>query len=196
MAAIRHIPLIPALRIPRTASPANLLHIYYTPLFAPWRFDRENMVPNHIVFPKLMDIYENTPQDVLRWQVIANTAIREVPKAVMRERLRRRVREAFREALKGMGYDRNGRVLQPAPPAGKTAKDLRGTLEIHCRSRAGLDCEFGEIVQFARSALDAVVKSFNQSSAKPGKFSMGGEWWKLGVAEYRPFLRDQQPPGR
>jgi RNase P protein component len=154
------------------------------------------MVPNNIIHPKLMDIYENTPQDVLRWQVIANTAIREVPKAVMRERLRRRVREAFREALKEMGYDRNGRVLRPAPAAGKTAKDLRGTLEIHCRSRAGLDCEFGEIVQFARSALDAVVKSFNQSSAKSGHFSMGGEWWKLGVAEYRPPLRDQQPPGR
>jgi hypothetical protein len=82
----------------------------------------------------------------------------------MRERLRRRVHEAFRKALKEMWYDKNGRVLQPAPAAaGKAAKDLKGTLEIHRRTHAGLDCEFGEIVQFARSALDAVVKGNGES---------------------------------
>ncbi len=137
-----HIPIIPSLRIPRSTMPANLLHAFYTPVFAPWRREREHLTPNDISYLKLMGSYQYMPKDILRWQVIANTAIKEVPKAVMRERLRRRLREAFREALKQLGYDWHGRVLQTGQATGTPLKDLKGTLEIHCRGRAGLDCKF------------------------------------------------------
>lgn len=179
--SVRQIPRIPAIRISRSNGPANLFHVYYTPLFAPWRWDRENLVPHNILYPKLMDHYQNMAQDRLRWQVIAHTAIREAPLTVMRERLRRRVREGFREGLKETGYDSNGRVLPSVPAQAKPLQDLRGTLEIHCRGRAGLDCEFTEIVTVAKSALSVVVKSFQQHSEKAKSLGAAEEWWKLDV---------------
>ncbi len=132
-------PSLPALRLPRSSGPTNLVHAFYTPLFAPWRRDRDNLNPGNILYHKLLDSYEDMPKDTLRWQVIAHTAIKEVPKAVMRERLRRRVREAFREALKQEGYDSEGKVLPTGATNRTSLRDLKGTLELHCRGRAGLD---------------------------------------------------------
>lgn len=192
MAARWHIPLIPPLRITRSAIPTNLYHIFYTPDFAPWRRDREHLTPNDISYPKLMDDYRNMPKDILRWQVIANTAVREVPKAVMRERLRRRLREAFREALKQLGWDWHGRVLQPEQATGETAlKDLKGTLEIHCRGRAGLDCGFLELVDYAKSAVSAVGKSC-QSTGIARTGGRGNLWWEGGSADYKPQLTPRE----
>jgi hypothetical protein len=152
------------------------------------------MTSMNILYHKLMDDYQNAPHDTLRWQVIANTAVKEAPKQVMRERLRRRVREAFREAFKEAGYDRDGRVLQRGQPNQKPLRHLRGTLEIHCRGRAGLDCEFGEIVGSARSVVDTVVKSFSQSNEIPGASGQQGEWWDQGIAVHRFTPTEEQRP--
>ena len=184
MAARRYIPQLPSLRVPRPTMPTNLFHIFYTPVFAPWRRDREHLTPNDISYPKLMDDYQNMPKDILRWQVIANTAVKEVPKAVMRERLRRRSREAFREALKQLGYDWHGRVLQPGQAMRKMSKNLKGTLEIHCRGRAGLDCEFPELIDYAKSAVSAVEKSCNQSTGTIRIVGREGSWWEGDSAHY------------
>ena len=175
-------PPLPVLRLPRSSGTTNLFHAFYTPLFAPWRRDRENLNPGNILYHKLLDNYQVAPKDILRWQVVANTAVKEVPKAVMRERLRRRVREAFREALKQEGYDSKGKVLRSETTTGKPFRDLKGTLEIHCRTRAGLDCEFVEMTKYAKSAVSAVVQSFNYGTQKRG-FD-GTEWWKPDVRSY------------
>jgi Ribonuclease P len=195
MAGLRNIPIIPAIRIHRSIGPANLLHIYYTPLFAPWRPDRENLTPSSVFYAKLMDSYENAPRDTLRWQVVANTAAKEVPKAVMRERLRRRVREAFRQALKETGYDSNGKVLPSVPDSKRPVRDLRGTLEIHCRGPAGLGCGFREVVEVAKGAVQSIVKSHNQSSDHHESSPPAYEWWKPSVAGDRPPVRAQQRLG-
>lgn len=113
-----------------------------------------------------MDTYQNMPQDTLRWLVVAHTAVKEAPKAVMRERIRRRVREAFREALKLMGYDSNGRVLQGYQGVPKPPRDLRGTLEILCRSRAALDCEFAVIIEQAKMVVCTIIESYSKSNAR------------------------------
>ncbi len=190
MVARWQIPLIPSLRITRSTLPANLYHIFYTPDFAPWRRDREQLTPNNVSYLKLMDSYQNAPKDTLRWQVVANTAVKEIPKAVMRERLRRRLREAFREALKQLGYDWHGRVLQSAHATGKeTLKDLKGTLEIHCRGRAGLDCAFLDLVDHAKSAVCDVARSCNQSTQIDRR---GKPWWEGGSADYTLQLTPQE----
>ncbi len=140
---------------------------------------------NNVFYLKLMDYYQNAPKDTLRWQVVANTAIKELPKAVTRERLRRRLREAFREALKQLGHDRHGRVLQSGQAMGKeTLKDLKGTLEIHCRGRAGLDCKFTDLVDYAKSTVREVGRSYNQSTRIHRMADRENPWWERGNADY------------
>lgn len=168
--------------------PANLFHIFYTPVFAPWRWDREYLTPDDILYPKLMDSYQNMPKDTLRWHVVANTAVKEVPKAVMRERLRRRLREAFRHALKQLGYDWHGRVLQPGQATGKPLNDLKGTLEIHCRGRAGLDCEFLQLVDHAKTAVSAVANSCKQHNGIVRLVGREAQWWEGVGAYYSPSI--------
>jgi hypothetical protein len=172
-----NIPQLQALRLPRSAGPVNLFHIFYTPLFAPWRRDFEILDPKNILCPMLLQTYGQMRKDTLRLQVVGHTAVKEVPKTVMRERLRRRVREGFTEAFRQMGYDRNGNLLQPALDQRKPVQDLRGTLEIHCRGRSGLDCEFVEIVNLAKEAISAVDRSLTKSNATQQK--VGCEpWWR------------------
>lgn len=172
-----NIPQLQALRLPRSASPVNLFHIYYTPLFAPWRRDWEMLTPKNILCPMLLYTYGQMRKDTLRLQVVGNTAVKEVPMAVMRERLRRRVREGFTEAFRQMGYDRNGVILQPGLVQRKPVQDLRGTLEIHCRGRAGLDCDFMEIVDLAKEAISVVDRSLTKSSST--QQNVGCEsWWR------------------
>lgn len=164
------IPAPRAVRILRQSKLLSHFCVFYTPLFAPWRRDRQDLNPHNVLYYKLLDDYQNMPQDTLRWLVTANTSIKEVPKAVMRERLRRRVREAFRESLKLAGYDwKNGKLLQRDEATVKQtpSQDLRGTLEIHCRGRAPLDCEFAEIVDYANIVVHEVVTSSSWSNAIP-----------------------------
>lgn len=128
--------------------------------------------PNNVTYHKLLDDYQNMPQDTLRWIVVANTAVKEVPKAVMRERLRRRVRGAFRQALQIAGYDwKDGKLWVGDKPTEKQtpSQDLRGTLEIHCRGRAALDCEFTEILEHANTVVQEVVRACSRCNAKPSK---------------------------
>lgn len=82
----------------------------------------------------------------------------------MRERLRRRVREAFRGALNQAGYDRDGRRLDSFKTKDRSSKDIKGTLEIYCRTRAGLDLDFAEIVREAANVVHKVHESWNSSS--------------------------------
>jgi RNase P protein component len=161
--------------MPRCIGGTNLFHVYYSPMFAIWRRDREQLTPRSIFYPKLIDSYENMRQDTLRWQVVANTAIKEVPKAVMRERLRRRIRGAFGEALEQLGYDSHGRVLPSGPAKEKLLQDIRGTLEIHCRTRVGLDVDFAEIVRNAHSVINAIVESKTPSYGKLAPGGRGGQ---------------------
>jgi hypothetical protein len=144
-----------------------------------------------------MDSYENMPKNTLRWRVVANTAVRDVPKAVMRERLRRRVREAFREALKQEGYDSEGNVLQSETATGTPLRPLRGTLEIHCRGRAGLDSEFAEMTKYARGCVSTVVQSCHHSNWKKGSVGAGEQWWKLdALASKNPGIGGQRKESR
>ena len=191
----RSFPRISSMHVPPLNGPM-LFHIFYTPLFVPWRGDLEDLTPDSVKYAKLIDYYQNVPRDTLRWQVVANTAVKELPKAVMRERLRRRVREGFREGLKQLGYDSKGRVLQPCQGTEKPSRDVRGTLEIHCRTREGLDCTFSKLVNEAKAVLRAVAQSFNQSSGRPGLVESGPQWWEPEVAKYRAPVQKQQTAGR
>jgi hypothetical protein len=177
VASKEHIPQMQALRLPRSAGPVNLFHIYYSPLFAPWRRDWEFLNPKNIIYPMLLDTYGQMRKDTLRMQVVGNTAVKEVPLAVMRERLRRRVREAFLEALRQMGYDSSGKFSLPGLAQHKPVQDLRGTLEIHCRGRAGLDCDFSEIVKLAKKAVSVVDESLTESNTTL-QYAGREPWWR------------------
>ena len=75
---------------------------------------------------------------------------------------------------------------------GKPLNDLKGTLEIHCRGRAGLDCEFLELVDYAKSAVSAVDNSCNQRAGMVRTFGREAPWWERASADYSPLLTPQK----
>ena len=214
------------IRLPSTLTRHNLCQVFYTPAFAPWLWDRDQLVSHQVTKPyksssqhniavlKLADEYQNMiSRDTLRWQVISNTAAKELPKMVMREHMRRRLREAFREALREAGYDLKGRRVSvdeslmlskpeerqeqahstkghkgdtmgmAAPPQ----RDIKGTLELHCRSRAALDMDFPLLVENCCHILSRVLdhadsETEQRSSPLPGTNT---PWWAQSTTALR-----------
>ncbi len=93
-----------------------------------------------------------------------------------------------------MGYDSNGNVLEGNQAAEKSSKVLKGTLEIHCRGGAGLDCQFADIVNHCKSTVDA-VRSLDWNRSKSGIAGSKGEWWRLAATSHRPLEREPQKAG-
>lgn len=89
----------------------------------------------HPIRPKIHHLYANRDRDTLWWRV----SIKQIQgyKRVVRSWSARRVKIAFRQALKERGFDAEGRRLQPEPgndthqnaPEGKE-DNLTGSLEI------------------------------------------------------------------
>ncbi|OAP56593.1 hypothetical protein AYL99_08705 [Fonsecaea erecta] len=136
------------------------LRARYTPVEnVPTLFDHKFLVDRYS--PKraaVTDYYSRLPPDVLRWCVISNASIKRLPKAVLRNRLKRRWASAFAEALKRAGYHHNGR-RRSGPKDGKNyIPGLKGTLEILVFSERGINCPHGELV----GACGALLKSLQR----------------------------------
>ncbi|KIW26613.1 uncharacterized protein PV07_06432 [Cladophialophora immunda] len=132
----------------------------YTPVEnVPTLFDHKFLADRYS--PKraaVTDYYSRLAPDVLRWRVISNASIKKVPKAVLRNRLKRRWASAFTEALKKAGYYHNGRK-RSGPKDGKNyIPGLKGTLEILVFSERGISCPHGELV----GACGALLKSLQR----------------------------------
>ncbi|KIX94321.1 uncharacterized protein Z520_10031 [Fonsecaea multimorphosa CBS 102226] len=132
----------------------------YTPVEnVPTLFDHKFLVDRYS--PKraaVTDYYSRLAPDVLRWRVISNASAKKVPKAVLRNRLKRRWASAFAEALKRAGYYHNGRK-RSGPKDGKNyIPGLKGTLEILVYSERGITCPHGELV----GACGALLKSLQR----------------------------------
>ncbi|KIW98360.1 uncharacterized protein Z519_00020 [Cladophialophora bantiana CBS 173.52] len=134
---------------------ARFTHVENVPTLFDHKFLVDRYSPKRAA---ITDYYSRLAPDVLRWRVISNASIKKVPKAVLRNRLKRRWASAFAEALKRAGYYHNGRQ-RSGPKDGKNyISGLKGTLEILVFSERGITCPHGELV----GACGALLKSLQR----------------------------------
>lgn len=136
----------------------QLAHIHWSPYFAPYKRDLDVLTnPNNVLYDKIRDRYSQLPRDTLRWQVFTFMSIKVLDKAVTRERLRRRHKEAYREALRRRGFDKDGKLLHDGPKS-LNAKPLSGTFEVHIHGGLGFHLKFPVLVEQAGLVIDAVQR--------------------------------------
>ena len=113
------------------------------------------------------DDYAKIPEDVLYWKIVTETSLSALPKAVVRERVRRRWREAFSAALKQRGYDRHGRLLVAGVGA-STEKPLQGTMELLVMEGYGLNHDFRKLLAHADEVVVAIRKAMERQLFRSG----------------------------
>ena len=160
-----------SLRIPKV----DLLKVYYSPFFAPFKSDLDILTnPRAAVYPKYKDKYERLPQDTLRWQIVTATSAKKLDYTVLRERLRRRYKEAFREALKRKGFDKDGKVFTDrSSDGGSNARSLYGTLEVHVHGGLGFHLKMPVLVQHATRVIELVQKECKQHPIETRRSTFG-----------------------
>jgi hypothetical protein len=115
----------------------------------------------------VLDKYSRPRPDILSWRVITNISAKQVTKAVLRNRLKRRWASAFTQALKDHDYYHNGRKCS-APKDGKDyIPGLKGTLEILIFSDRGVTCPHNELVGASRALVKAVKRLQSQAESSP-----------------------------
>ncbi|KIW71735.1 ribonuclease P protein component [Phialophora macrospora] len=140
----------------------------YTPVEnVPTLFDHKFIVDRYS--PKraaVVDYYSRLPPDRLSWRVISNISSKQVNKAVLRNRLKRRWASAFAEALKNHGYYHNGRQRSGPKDGKEYIPGLRGTLEILIFSDRGITCSHRELVGASHSLVKSLVRKVKQLEPK------------------------------
>ncbi len=102
------------------------------------------------------DLYSRVPPNTLLWRVITNTSQKKVPKAVMRNRLKRRWANAFADSLRQNGYHYNGRSMEGPKKGPNYISGLKGSVELHVFTAAGLELPYVELVKSSNSIIKAL----------------------------------------
>ena len=106
------------------------------------------------LYARNRDVYDNIPDDVLRWRVSARPSAHVLSKAVLRAHLGRRWKNAFADALRERGYALDGKKIVN----GKKIPGLQGTLEIPIRDAKGMDDPYSELLEAAHLTIVMLEK--------------------------------------
>src|SRR4051794_6843911 len=89
---------------------ANSLKLRWSPRRVPFQSEYD-VLSNEAnpLYARVYDEWMRTPEDILRWKVVTNMSKKELPKTVLRTRLKRRWTEAFKQALRSRGFDNDGK---------------------------------------------------------------------------------------
>jgi hypothetical protein len=92
-------------------------------------------------------------------------SVKVLDKAVTRERLRRRHKEAYREALKMRGFDKDGKLLDSQLQS-PNARPLSGTFEVHVYGGLGFDLGFPALVEQAGLVIDVIRRKCQKNARR------------------------------
>ncbi|GAE00229.1 conserved hypothetical protein [Paecilomyces variotii No. 5] len=130
---------------------------------------------SHPIRPKIAHMYANRDPDTLWWRVQTNSLDH---KRVVRSWCARRVRNAFRKALRDRGYDGEGRRISQSTdavePSSQPEPGLKGSVEIVVRPES-IKEKFTEVLKESSSLVDTVVQLYNQRNSKPQRKPGGGK---------------------
>ncbi|KAK7902924.1 hypothetical protein LTR67_002570 [Exophiala xenobiotica] len=113
-------------------------------------------------FFAIRDKVERNSPDALSWWVVGGTSLKLVPKAVVRNRLKRRWTNAFADSMRQNGFHSNGKLLSGSKRGPNSTPGLKGTLEILIWTRSGLDAPYDKLVQ----ATNALIKMLQRGGRK------------------------------
>jgi ribonuclease P protein component len=119
----------------------------------------------------VQDYYNRLPKDRLSWRIITNISHKSVPKAVLRNRLRRRWASAFTEALKKAGYAHDGHKIVEGQKVKTGEGGLRGSLEVLVYSDRGLDCPHWQLTGACKQLVKAIESKMVRMEAKDAAIS-------------------------
>ena len=182
---------IPELIPIRINGPKTLfgLRMKYSPHFTAYYAHLDSLLPSSALYLPTLDKYQQLPKDTLRWKVTAHAAAKTLKLAVAREKLRRRVRAAFRVGLENEGYAWDGkRVGEPAKA------DLLGTWEIICQTGEASDADPQELLDVAQTCIRIIEgKGPATRSARQRKKARGPAWWEIDLARVVENDRRSRP---
>jgi hypothetical protein len=114
----------------------------------------------------LLDWYSRRPHDRLSWCVITDVNVKTIPKAVLRNRLRRRWASAFTEALTKNGYYHNGRKRSGPNKRNKYVVGLKGTLEIFAMGERGLFAPRTDLVRVCDDLVKELIRNIKNGKVE------------------------------
>lgn len=117
-------------------------------------------------------VFNEIPEDSLRWRVSSRTSATTVPSVVIRTRLRRRWKNAFADVLRKQGYALDGRRVVD----GQNVPGLRGTLNVTIHNGKGLTNPYTDLLGDAQTTIAALEKlQLPVFSIKPQRKERKGE---------------------
>ncbi|KAJ9633000.1 hypothetical protein H2204_007390 [Knufia peltigerae] len=139
------------------------LQAQYCPFVRPSTLDEKSFASRwHPNVFAVRDKYSDIRPDVLTWRVVSATSHKLVPKAVMRNRLKRRWANAFADSMRNNGLHTTGKPLSGSKDAKTAPAKLQGTLEMLIFSASGIDASYDKLV----STTDVLVKTLLRADAK------------------------------
>jgi hypothetical protein len=123
---------------------------------------------SHPLEPRIKYLYETRERGILWWSV-AHSEVYHL-KRVVRSWCARRLRNAFREALRDRGFDEDGRllVLDSSGNIIDRKKRLKGTLELRMRNPL-VDAKYVDVVEQAGRIVDELRYQHLRPKQTPGK---------------------------
>ncbi|KIW10323.1 hypothetical protein PV08_11285 [Exophiala spinifera] len=139
------------------------LQAQYCPFVRPSTLDEKSFASRwHPNVFTVRDKYSSVRPDVLTWRVVSATSHKLVPKAVMRNRLKRRWANAFADSMRNNGLHTTGRPLSVSKRAKNAPPKVQGTLEMLVFSASGLHVSYDKLLK----ATDVLVKTLLRGDAK------------------------------
>jgi len=100
------------------------------------------------------DLFNEIPNNILRWRVTSRTSASTVPNVVLRTHLRRRWKNAFADVLRRKGFGLDGRKVVD----GQKLTGLRGTLEVLIHNGKGMKNPYHDLLRDAQTTINALEK--------------------------------------
>ncbi|OAX78256.1 hypothetical protein ACJ72_07439 [Emergomyces africanus] len=157
-----------------------------TPTQRAKKFSNDRNVNLYAVRPRIEHTWATREKGNLWWSASTHGDIKS-EKSVIRSWCARRVRTAFRDALKDRGYDKTGRRIpdadigrqawqrdakpQPPPPPSSQLEVLKGSLEIKFRL-AVKAAKYSDLVREAGTVVESIESYLKQLGE--GRYDTGG----------------------
>ena len=160
MQPIRHAPLWKNLKL------KTMLTLKYSNFKVPFQDEQRGIASRFVALhARDSSVFENIPEDILRWRVSSRTSASTVPNVVIRTHLRRRWKNAFADVLRKQGYELDGRKVVD----GQKMPGIRGTLDVTIYDGRGLTKPYANLIKDAHTTIAALEKLQLPLSIRPQK---------------------------
>ena len=133
----------------------TMITLRYSNYKAPFQDEQRGISSRYVALhARDKSVFDEIPEDSLRWRVSSRTSASTVPTVVIRTHLRRRWKNAFADVLRKQGYELDGRQVVD----GQKVPGLRGTLDVTIHNGRGLTKPYADLLKDAQTTIAALEK--------------------------------------